>query len=144
MIHNELLSSACERLSGRFPGCRVYREKVPQGFERPAFSVRAGLSGHKKTLPGRAWREYSFEISFFPGKDGGPSADEAAEALCELFGQLGEAGRPVRCGAVRTRVEDGALKAEFSVSAAAKWVKDGQDGELMGELSRLEIGGKAT
>ena len=139
MILNELMASACEKLAGRFEECRIYREKIPQGFTRPAFFVEGALSVHEKTLPGRARREYSISVSFFPDGGGTPSIEEGSEAVSELFGELSPGGKAVRCSALRMRVADGVLRAGFSVSVRAGWKPEFESSELMRELGTLKI-----
>lgn len=39
---NTILTALEERLGERFPGRRVYRDLVPEGFERPSFLVSLG------------------------------------------------------------------------------------------------------
>ena len=62
---NEITKGIAKKLSENFD-CKVYKENIPQGFEKPCFYIQHVQTFSHKKLANRYLRENHFDVMYFP------------------------------------------------------------------------------
>ena len=91
MANELLVNGIAAALHARYPSYPIYKEDIPQGFDRPCFYIQSRDTSHKEGLHYTALRTYPFVVHFFPEKDdyhGREQCRKMADALYDILEYL--------------------------------------------------------
>ena len=84
---NDLIDGISVKLNQVFgDGVRIYSESVKQGLKEPCFFITVLNPTQNPMIGARYFREHSFDIHYFPSKDGGNQ--EIQDVASKLFDAL--------------------------------------------------------
>ena len=84
---NDLIDGISVKLNQVFgDGVRIYSESVKQGLKEPCFFIAVLNPTQNPMIGTRYFREYPFDIHYFPSKDGGNQ--EIQDVASKLFDTL--------------------------------------------------------
>lgn len=110
MMH-EIQSSVVTQLNKIFPEAEFYMDDIGQDFTEPCFFILAVSSEQKQVIKDRYYRQYAFDIQYFPQDTGAP-AEEISEVEAVLWTALEYVELQdglVRGTQMRTQIIDGIL-----------------------------------
>lgn len=132
---NNLIDGISVKLNEVFGNeIRIYSEPIKQGLKEPCFFIAVLNPTQTPMIGNRYFREYPFDIHYFPSKDGGNQ--EIQDVASDLFEVLEYItllnGDLIRGTNMQYEVVDGVL--HFFVTYGLYVKKDILGEDLMGEL----------
>lgn len=80
---NEIVKGIAKKLSETFD-CKIYKENIPQGFEKPCFYIQHVQTFNSKKLANRYLRQNYFDVMYYP-KDSYKENSEIYDVIEKLF-----------------------------------------------------------
>lgn len=80
---NEIVKGIAKKLSETFD-CKIYKENIPQGFEKPCFYIQHVQTFNSKKLANRYLRQNYFDVMYYP-KDSYKENSEIYDVTEKLF-----------------------------------------------------------